>query len=194
MIGRITGILLEKTPPIVCIDAGGVGYEIDVPMSTLYELPETGNRVTLYTHLAVRDDAHTLYGFSTANERATFRMLIKVTGIGARTALAILSGLTVDELVSAIAEQETGRLLRVPGIGKKTAERLLLELRDKLGTHASAGTTGAVPKSEQSDILDALIALGYSANEAQKALKALPKEVSVTEGIRQALKSLARPG
>ena len=138
MIGRITGTLLEKTPPVVCIDVGGVGYEIDVPMSTLYELPETGAQVSLYTHLAVREDAHTLYGFSTANERATFRTLIKVSGIGARTALAILSGLTVDELVGAIAEQETARLMRVPGIGKKTAERLLLELRDKLGSHATA--------------------------------------------------------
>lgn len=192
MIGRITGTLLEKTPPIVCIDVGGVGYEIDVPMSTLYELPETGAQVSLYTHLAVREDAHTLYGFSTANERATFRTLIKVSGIGARTALAILSGLSVDELVSAIAEQETARLMRVPGIGKKTAERLLLELRDKLGSHATAGTTGATPKSAQSDILDALMALGYSASESQKALKALPKDIDTTNGIRQALKSLSR--
>lgn len=192
MIGRITGTLLEKTPPVVCIDVNGVGYEIDVPMNTLYQLPETGARVTLYTHLAVREDAHTLYGFSTANERATFRTLIKVSGIGARTALAILSGLTVDELVSAIAEQETGRLLRVPGIGKKTAERLLLELRDKLGSHATAGTVGAAPKSAQSDILDALTALGYSASESQKAMKALPKDIDTTDGIRQALKSLAR--
>lgn len=192
MIGRITGTLLEKAPPVVCVDVGGVGYEIDVPMSTLYELPEIGARVTLHTHLAVREDAHTLYGFSSANERATFRTLIKVSGIGARTALAILSGLTVDELVSAIAEQETARLLRVPGIGKKTAERLLLELRDKLGSHATAGTTGATPKSAQSDILDALMALGYSSAESQKALKALPKDIDTTDGIRQALKSLAR--
>lgn len=192
MIGRITGTLLEKTPPVVCIDVGGVGYEIDVPMNTLYQLPDTGARVTLYTHLAVRDDAHTLYGFSTANERATFRTLIKVTGIGARTALAILSGLTVDELASAIAEQETARLIRVPGIGKKTAERLLLELRDKLGSHVTAGTAHAAPKSAQSDILDALTALGYSPAESQKALKALPKDIDTTEGIRLALKSLAR--
>lgn len=192
MIGRITGTLLEKTPPVVCIDVGGVGYEIDVPMSTLYELPETGAQVSLHTHLAVREDAHTLYGFSTANERATFRTLIKVSGIGARTALAILSGLSVDELVSAIAEQETARLMRVPGIGKKTAERLLLELRDKLGSHATAGTSGATPKSAQSDILDALMALGYSASESQKALKALPKDIDTTNGIRQALKSLSR--
>lgn len=192
MIGRITGTLLEKTPPVVCIDVGGVGYEIDVPMSTLYQLPDTGARVTLYTHLAVRDDAHTLYGFSTASERATFRTLIKVTGVGARTALAILSGLTVDELANAIAEQETARLIRVPGIGKKTAERLLLELRDKLGSHTTPGTPGATPKSAQSDILDALTALGYSSSESQKALKGLPKDIDTTEGIRLALKSLAR--
>lgn len=192
MIGRITGTLLEKTPPVVCIDVGGIGYEIDVPMSTLYELPETGALVTLYTHLAVRDDAHTLYGFSTANERATFRILIKVTGIGARTALAILSGLSVDELASAIVEQDTARLIRVPGIGKKTAERLLLELRDKLGTHVTAGATGATGKSAQSDILDALMALGYSSSESQKAVKALPKDIETTEGIRQALQTLSR--
>src|SRR5690606_6927829 len=133
MIGRITGIVLEKSPPMVCIDVSGVGYEVDVPMSTLYKLPETGAAVTLYTHLAVREDAHTLYGFSSASVRSAFRSLIKVTGIGARTALAVLSGMTVEELASAITQQETGRLTRVPGIGKKTAERLLLELRGKLG-------------------------------------------------------------
>ena len=192
MIGRITGTLLEKTPPVVCIDVGGVGYEIDVPMSTLYQLPDTGALVTLYTHLAVRDDAHTLYGFSTANERATFRTLIKVTGIGARTALAILSGLTVDELANAVAEQETARLIRVPGIGKKTAERLLLELRDKLGNHVTTGTASVPPKSAESDILDALTALGYSPTESRKALNTLPKNIDTTEGIRLALKSLAR--
>lgn len=192
MIGRITGTLLEKTPPVVCIDVAGVGYEIDVPMSTLYQLPEAGTRVTLYTHLAVRDDAHTLYGFSTANERATFRTLIKVSGIGARTALAILSGMSVDELADAIASQDAARLIRIPGIGKKTAERLLLELRDKLGTPATAsGASGTAPRSAQGDILDALLALGYSATEAQKALKGLPADVDTTEGIRLALKSLA---
>src|SRR5690606_15734513 len=127
MIGRITGTLLEKIPPVVCIDVGCVGYEIDVPISTLYDLSENGAMVTLYTHLRVREDAHTLYGFLSANERSAFRALIKVTGIGARTALAVLSGMTVDELGSAITQQETARLTRVPGIGKKTAERLLLE-------------------------------------------------------------------
>jgi len=191
MIGRITGTLIEKAPPVVCIDAAGVGYEIDVPMSTLYNLPETGHTVTLFTHLAVREDAHTLYGFSTASERAAFRSLIKVTGIGARTALAVLSGLTVDELAEAITRQETGRLTRVPGIGKKTAERLLLELRGKLGA-ADLGATASFTPSGRDDILNALLSLGYSQNESQSALKSLPEGVEVAEGIRLALKSLAR--
>lgn len=193
MIGRISGTLLEKSPPVVCIDVGGVGYEIDVPMTTLYDLPDTGARVTLYTHLAVRDDAHTLYGFLTAAERTTFRTLIKVSGVGARTALALLSGMRVDELASAVANQETARLLRVPGIGKKTAERLLLELRDKLDAPAGAAAQpGTASAGGHGDILDALTALGYSAKESQNALKALPDDISVTEGIRAALKSLAR--
>ena len=190
MIGRITGTLLEKTPPTVCIDVGGVGYEIDVPMSTLYNLPEMGAQATLYTHLAVREDAHTLNGFSSAQERSTFRALIKVTGIGARTALAVLSGMTADELASAITQQETGRLTRVPGIGKKTAERLLLELRGKLGPDLGTTTGGAL--SGRDDILNALLSLGYSQNESQSALKSLPEGVEVAEGIRLALKSLAR--
>lgn len=191
MIGRITGTLLEKTPPVVCIDVGGVGYEIDVPMSTLYDLPETGGRVTLYTHLAVREDAHTLYGFLSNKERSAFRALIKVTGIGARTALSVLSGMTVDELATAITEQETGRLTRVPGIGKKTAERLLLELRGKLGAdlpHAA----GAAAGGGRDDILNALLALGYSTSESQAALKKVPEGTEVAEGIRLALRSLSR--
>jgi len=191
MIGRITGILLEKTPPVVCIDVAGVGYEIDVPMSTLYNLPETGAKVSLYTHLAVREDAHTLYGFLSAGERSAFRALIKVTGIGARTALAVLSGMTVEELASAITQQETGRLTRVPGIGKKTAERLLLELRGKLGADLGSGAAGT-PAAGRDDVLNALLSLGYSAVESQKALKGLPEGVDVAEGIRLALKSLAR--
>jgi Holliday junction DNA helicase RuvA len=190
MIGRITGTLLEKTPPTVCIDVGGVGYEIDVPVSTLYNLPETGAQATLFTHLAVREDAHILYGFSSVRVRSAFRSLIKVTGIGARTALAVLSGMTVDELASAITQQETGRLTRVPGIGKKTAERLLLELRGKLG--ADLGTTADGSPSGRGDIINALLSLGYSQNESQAALKSLPPDIDVAEGIRQALKSLAR--
>ncbi|NGM87227.1 Holliday junction branch migration protein RuvA [Parapusillimonas sp. SGNA-6] len=191
MIGRITGSLLDKTPPVVCIDVNGVGYEIDVPMSTLYNLPEKGAQVTLYTHLSVREDAHTLYGFSTASERTAFRALIKVTGIGARTALAVLSGMTVDELASAITQQESSRLTRVPGIGKKTAERLLLELRGKLGADLPS-SPGFVAPSGRDDILNALLSLGYSNNESQAAMKSLPEGVDVAEGIRQALKSLAR--
>lgn len=190
MIGRISGTLLEKSPPMVCVDVGGVGYEIDVPMSTLYDLPEAGARVTLFTHLVVREDAHTLYGFSTAGQRSAFRALIKVTGIGARTALALLSGMTVDELASAVTQQETGRLTRVPGIGKKTAERLLLELRGKLG--ADMGRPVGTTSSGRDDILNALISLGYSSSESQAALKTLPQDVDVAEGIRLSLKSLAK--
>jgi Holliday junction DNA helicase RuvA len=193
MIGRITGTLLEKTPPTVCIDVAGVGYEIDVPMSTFYDLPETGARVSLHTHLAVREDAHTLYGFSTAGQRSTFRALIKVSGIGARTALAVLSGMTVDELADAVTRQETGRLTRVPGIGKKTAERLLLELRGKLGADLGGqGSAAGAPSSGRDDILNALLSLGYSNSESQAALKKLPEGVDVAEGIRLSLKSLAK--
>lgn len=190
MIGRITGTLLEKTPPTVCIDVGGLGYEIDVPMSTLYDMPETGARVTLYTHLAVREDAHTLYGFLTAQERSAFRSLIKVTGIGARTALAVLSGMSVQDLANAITRQETGLLTRVPGIGKKTAERLLLELRGKF--EASPGAMAAPKGGGQDDIVNALLALGYSASESRAAIKALPAGIPVSDGIRQALQALAR--
>lgn len=191
MIGRITGTLLELSPPTVCIEAGGLGYEIDVPMSTLYKLPAVGQTVTLHTHLSVREDAHVLYGFSTPQERAAFRALIKVTGIGARTALSLLSGMSVDDLADAVERQESGRLVKVPGIGKKTAERLLLEMRGKLG----ADLGGAAPHGAadgQADILNALIALGYSERESAAALKTLPAGISVADGIRQALKALVR--
>ncbi len=191
MIGRIHGVLLEKaSPPTILVDVGGVGYEIDVPMSTLYKLPDVGAQVTLYTHLQVREDAHTLYGFSSKAERSAFRSLIKVTGVGARIGLAVLSGMSVEELSSAITLQETGRLTQVPGIGKKTAERLLLELRGKLG--AELDVAAAPVAGGQADILNALISLGYSSAESQKALKSLPPDVDVAEGIRLALKSLAR--
>jgi len=190
MIGRITGTLIEKLPPNICIDVGGLGYDVDVPMSTLYALPELGSRVTLYTHLTVREDAHILFGFATPAERAAFRQLIKVSGIGARTALSVLSGLSVADLAQAITLQEAGRLMRVPGIGKKTAERLLLELRGKLG--ADVDTTATATPDHQSDILNALLALGYSDRESHAALKALPESISVSDGIRQALKSLVR--
>ena len=192
MIGRITGILLELAPPTVCIEAGGLGYEIDVPMSTLYKLPAVGQTVSLHTHLAVREDAHVLYGFSTPQERAAFRALIKVTGIGARTALSLLSGMSVDDLADAVERQESGRLVKVPGIGKKTAERLLLELRGKLDAVGAGARPAGRPGSAGDDVLNALLALGYSNAESRKALEALPEGLDVSEGIRQALKSLAR--
>jgi Holliday junction DNA helicase RuvA len=190
MIGRLTGILLDKNPPQITLDVQGVGYEIDVPMSTFYNLPATGERVSLYTHLAVREDAHLLFGFATEGERAAFRQLLKITGIGARTALSVLSGLSVNDLAQAVAAQETGRLTKVPGIGKKTAERLLLELRDKLPKTVSLGPAQA--QSSGGDILNALLALGYSDKEAQVALKQLPPDASVSDGIRQALKLLSK--
>lgn len=198
MIGRIGGTLLEKNPPQIVIDVGGVGYELDVPMSTFYGLPATGERVSLRTHFAVREDGHFLYGFATDEERATFRQLLKVSGIGARTALAILSGLSVIDLRQAVALQESGRLVKIPGIGKKTAERLLLELRDKLGQLPASGAptlAGGAPTAapdSRSDILNALLALGYNEREALGAMKAVPEDCGVSEGIRQALRQLSR--
>lgn len=190
MLGRLTGILAEKTPPQVLVDVGGVGYELDVPMSSFYNLPGVGERVTLLTHFVVREDAQLLYGFLTHEERATFRQLVKISGIGPRTALAILSGLSVAELAQAVSLQESGRLVKVPGIGKKTAERLLLELKGKLGDALAA--PAAVAGAAQGDILQALLALGYNDREAAAALKALPPDIGVSEGIKAALKALAR--
>ena len=196
MIGRIAGVLLEKNPPQILVDANGVGYDIEVPMSTFYNLPATGERVALFTHLVVREDAHLLFGFGSENERRAFRQLVKISGVGARIALAVLSGLSVAELVEAIAAQEAGRLVKIPGIGKKTAERLLLELKDKLGSELGAtGMSGvAVSRTQpvKSDILNALIGLGYSEREAQGVMKLLPEGLSVSDGIRQALKLLAK--
>ncbi len=198
MIGRIAGILLEKNPPQILVDCNGVGYELDVPMSTFYNLPATGERVALHTHFAVREDGHFLYGFASAEERAAFRQLLKVSGIGARTALAVLSGLSVTDLVQAVALQEAGRLVKIPGIGKKTAERLLLELRDKLGQAIPAlaprpGQTAAgAPGDARADILHALLALGYNEREAAGAMKALPEGCGVAEGIRLALRQLSK--
>ncbi|HEX8987559.1 MAG TPA: Holliday junction branch migration protein RuvA [Rhodocyclaceae bacterium] len=193
MIGRLTGLLLEKNPPQITVDVHGIGYEIDVPMSTFYNLPAAGEKVSLHTHLLVREDAHMLYGFLSESERAAFRQLLKISGVGARTALAVLSGLSVNELAQAVATQEAGRLVKIPGIGKKTAERLLLELKDKLpkSTLVSAAATAAVPDAG-SDILNALIALGYNEREALGAMKTLPSGIAVSDGIRQALKSLSK--
>jgi Holliday junction DNA helicase RuvA len=192
MIGRITGILREITPPTLCVETGGLGYEIDVPMSTLYKLPAVGQTVTLHTHLAIREDAHVLYGFATPAERRAFRALIKVTGIGARTALAVLSGLSVEDLADAVERQESGRLVKVPGIGKKTAERLLLELRDKLGAVAPAPRADGTSAAGDDDVLHALQTLGYSAPEARKAMATLPAGLSISDSIRHALKMLSR--
>ncbi len=191
MIGRISGTLLEKSPPTVLVEAGGIGYEVDVPMSSFFNLPALGERVVLLTHFVVREDAQQLFGFLTAEERATFRELIKISGVGARTALSILSGLSVADLSAAVWRQDSARLIKVPGIGKKTAERLLLELKGKLGPDLSQPAT-APANDAQADILQALIALGYSEREAQAAPKTLPEGVSVEEGIRAALKALAR--
>ena len=195
MIGRLHGLLAEKNPPQVLVDCHGVGYEVDVPMSTFYNLPETGQAVTLLTHFVVREDAHLLYGFTTAQERSAFRELIKVTNVGPRLALAVLSGLSVTDLEQAITSQEVARLVKVPGIGKKTAERLLLELKGKLGADMGdlGGAGAGVPRSDaQADIGQALLALGYNDKEAAAALKALPADVGVSEGIKLALKSLNR--
>ena len=191
MIGRLSGTLLEKAPPQVLVDCNGVGYEVDVPMSTFYNLPHTGEKVVLFTHLVVREDAHLLFGFGTASERALFRQLIKITGIGARMGLAILSGMSVADLAQAVTLQETGRLVKVPGIGKKTAERLLLELKGKLG--ADIGVVGGSPRDDaQADVLNALVALGYSDKEALLAIKNMPAGSSVSDGIKFALKALSK--
>jgi len=189
MIGRLIGTLAEKSPPQLLIDVNGVGYEVDVPMSSFYNLPALGERVSLLTHFIVREDAQILFGFLTHDERQAFRQLIKITGVGPRMALSLLSGLSVGELAQAVARQETGRLVKVPGIGKKTAERLLLELKGKLGDALVAPAT--VASDAQADILQALVALGYSDREAAAALKSLPADASVSEGIKLALKSLA---
>ncbi|HEU4846281.1 MAG TPA: Holliday junction branch migration protein RuvA [Burkholderiaceae bacterium] len=191
MIGRLSGILLEKNPPQLLVDVQGVGYEVDVPMSTFYNLPHVGEKVVLFTHQAIREDAHLLFGFGNAEERAVFRQLIKITGVGARTALSILSGMSIGDLAQAVTLQEAGRLVKVPGIGKKTAERLLLELKGKLGADIGAGGVRAVPDS-QSDILNALLALGYSDKEAVAALKTVPAGSGVSDGIKQALKALSK--
>ena len=192
MIGRLSGVLLEKTPPQVTLEVQGVGYEIDVPMSTFYNLPNLGERVTLYTHLVVREDAHLLYGFSNEAERMAFRQLLRISGVGARTALSLLSGMSVADLAQAVNAQESARLTKVPGIGKKTAERLLLELKDKLGAELGAGAASSAAAPADSDVLNALLSLGYNEKEARYALKHLPAGLSVSEGIKQALKLLSR--
>ena len=191
MIGRLHGKLIEKTPPQVLVDVGGVGYEVDVPMSTFCNLPAAGSEITLLTHFIVREDAQLLYGFATAAERQTFRALIRISGVGPRIALAVLSGMSTQDLADAVEQGNATLLTRVPGIGKKTADRLVLELKGKLAGNAFAPAGGAA-SAAQADILSALMALGYSEREAQASVRALPAEVTVSEGIRLALKALAR--
>ncbi|HKW81206.1 MAG TPA: Holliday junction branch migration protein RuvA [Casimicrobiaceae bacterium] len=192
MIGRLAGTLLEKNPPQILLDVQGVAYEIDVPMSTFYNLPDVGARLTLLTHLVVREDAQLLFGFSSESERRAFRQLIRISGIGARIALSVLSGLSVAELMQAVSAQDTGRLTRIPGIGKKTAERLLLELKDKLGIELVTTVGVHRPAPVAADVVNALLSLGYSDKEAARAVKELPEGIAVGDGIRQALKLLAK--
>lgn len=200
MIGQLRGLLLAKTPPQVLVEVQGVGYEVDVPMSSFYLLPGLGEPVTLRTHFIVREDAQLLFGFLSEAERSSFRQLIRISGVGPKMALALLSGLSVEDLAQAVARQDASRLVKVPGIGKKTAERLLLELKGKIapaldlpaGGPAASGDGSAEAQAQaQADILQALIALGYSEREAQAAVKALPAGSSVADGIRRALRSLA---
>lgn len=192
MIAKISGVLLEKHPPQVLVDVHGIGYEIDVPMSTFYQLPTTGEAVTLHTHFVIREDAHLLFGFSTVEERAAFRQLIKISGIGARTALALLSGLSVLDLQETVVNQDADRLIKVPGIGKKTAERLLLELRDKLNIQVQPFSNDSLEASSNHDILNALFSLGYNEREVGWVIKQIPKGTTVSEGIKQALKLLSK--
>jgi Holliday junction DNA helicase RuvA len=192
MIGKLTGTLLGKNPPQILIDCHGVGYEVDVPMSTFYNLPALGEKTSLLTHFVVREDAQILYGFATASEREAFRQLIKISGVGPRTALSVLSGMSVADLAQAVTAQESGRIVKVPGIGKKTAERLLLELKGKLGADLPlSGAAGSLGDAAN-DIRQALMALGYNDKDASAALKALPQDVGVSEGIKLALRALAK--
>ena len=192
MIGRISGILLQKTPPAILVDCQGVGYELDVSMGTFYNLPTIGEKVTLFTHLSVREDAHLLYGFGSLEERNLFRQLVRISGIGPRTALSLLSGMSVSDIIQAVTLQDTVRFSRIPGIGKKTAERLLLELKGKLGADLEIGSGNAAQNDNMADILNALTALGYSTKEANAAIRQIPADTSVSDGIRLALKSLSK--
>lgn len=191
MIARLNGLLIEKAPPLIVVECAGVGYEVEVPMSTFYNLPDVGTQVTLLTHMVVREDAQLLYGFGSVQEKSTFRQLLKVNGIGAKSALSILSGVSIDDLVEAIGSQEVAVLTRIPGVGKKTAERLLLELKDKFEATGLSGITGHA-KSATQDVLNALLALGYNEREATASVKLLDKDISVSEGIKQALKALVK--
>jgi len=191
MIGRIKGRLIDKSPPIILVDCQGVGYELEVPMTTFYELPDIGNDVTLLTHFVVREDAQLLFGFASHQERKIFKQLIKVNGIGAKVALSILSGISLNELMRAINQSESDSLVKIPGIGKKTADRLVLELKDKFKDIPADGSTGSIP-SQVDDIQNALLGLGYSLKDSVTVIRELPDEISVNDGIRQALKMLSK--
>ncbi len=192
MIGRIHGTLITISAPKLLIDCHGVGYEVDVPMSTLYQLPTVGQVITLLTHFHVREDQQQLFGFATDAERNAFRSLIKISGVGARTALAVLSGMSVGELIQAIATQDPGALVRVPGIGKKTAERLLLELKGKLAPDLGISQNLSGKPDTTTEVIQALVSLGYSDKEAHLAVRQIPADTSVSDGIKIALKSLSK--
>ncbi len=192
MIGRLSGTLLEKNPPQILLDVQGVGYELDVPMSTFYNLPALHEKVVLHTHFVVREDAQLLYGFASQEERIAFRQLLKISGVGPKLALSVLSGMSLSDLAAAVANKEVGRLTKIPGVGKKTAERLLLELQGKFSVTGTSSAHGSATSSDSSDIANALLALGYNEKEADWAAKQLPKEISVSDGIRQALKLLSK--
>ncbi|OUT76031.1 MAG: Holliday junction branch migration protein RuvA [Betaproteobacteria bacterium TMED22] len=190
MISRIIGILVEKTPPTLVVEVGGLAYEIEAPMSTIYDLPEVGEQVTLHTHLLVREDAHLLYGFGKPGEKTAFRQLLKVNGIGAKIALAILSALSLDELRGLVASEDAARLTKVPGIGRKTAERLILELRDKLAQ--TDGSAVIAPKpSLIEDAVSALISLGYSERDARASVSKVEDGLTLSEMIRQTLQLIS---
>ncbi len=192
MIGRLSGTLLEKNPPQILLDVQGVGYEVDVPMSTFYNLPALNEKVVLHTQLIVREDAHLLFGFATQEERIAFRQLLKISGVGPKMALSVLSGLSIADLAAAVANKDAARLTKVPGVGKKTAERLLLELQGKFAVSGASAAGGMATAAAGNDIVNALLALGYNEKEADWAAKQLPKETGVSDGIRQALKLLSK--
>ena len=198
MIGRLHGVLLRKEPPTLLVDAGGVGYELEAPMTTFYDLPAVGEPVTLYTHLVVRQDAHLLYGFVRESQRRLFRELLKVNGVGPRVALAVLSGLSDAEFSRCVVDEDIARLTKVPGIGRKTAERLVIELRDKLPRDipmpvSTTTATGPVaPGDPVSEAVSALVSLGYKPNEASRAVRSVSTQgLGAEEIIRQALKGMA---
>ena len=192
MIGRLTGILEIKKPPMVAINVGGITYELDVSMSTIFQLPDEGKKITLYTHLLIREDAHLLYGFYSDKEREMFRVLLKVNGVGARTALAVLGGMTVEELGIVVSSGDVDRLTMVPGIGKKTADRMLLELKDRV-LPIQKGQKLEGDKNIRDDVLAALISLGYGEKEVIKALNRIDLNQPLSFAIKEALKFFTTP-